>query len=161
MKTIRLIFCVLTVLFFFLLGIGIADKEYLSQSVVGICILSDDQEFIQQFRELIEKTSWANATELYREIEHSDLSLELKREKMYFCDEIAVMGHFPDSVYDTIIIDARGNDQTVYLKQIDPVSHRFGKMQLPIKASVQRYYIAFLSALGKAERFTMGYLGFL
>jgi len=155
MKTIRILFCVLTILFFFLLGVSIADKEYLSNSVVGICILGDDQEI----RTLIDKSSCTDAAALICEIEDSGLSLELRLEKRYLNDDIAVMGCFPDAVYDTIIIDAHGDGKTVYLKQIDPVCHRFDKTELPIAAFVQNYYIAFLDLLGKAEKLTMDYLG--
>ena len=159
MKIVRILFCVSTVLFFFLLGVSIADKEYLSKGVIGICILSEDQALAQQLWELVDSTSCADAAELCRQLEDSGFSVKLKQEKMYVYDEIAVMGSFPDAVYDTIIIDAQGKDQTIYLKQMEPVSYRFEKTQLPIIGCVQRYYIAFLSVLGRREKLTMDYLG--
>lgn len=159
MKLLRTLFGISAVLFFFLLGISIADKEYLSQSVVGICILADDQEMARQLREYIDQFCCTDAAELCREIENSGFPLELRREKMYVDGDRSETECFPDGVYDTIVIDCRGSNGTVYLKQIDPVSHRFFKTDIPVAASVQDHYIAFLSLLGKAEKITIDYLG--
>ncbi len=163
MKIFRRLFCILAVLFFFILGISVADKEYFSGSVVGICILTEDRDSVVQLCDFIEQVHCTDIHELCQEIGNSEFRATVSYSKRYYDADVSVMGHIPAGVYDTVVIDLGGNGSTeiVYLKQLKPVAHRFWKTDIPVAASVQNYYISFLSFIGKAEKLTLDFLGYI
>lgn len=157
MKIFRRLFFILAVVFFFLLGISAADKEYLSDSVVGICIMTEDQTLSAQVCDLIERSCCTDIQEVQQFLENSEFDLEISRSKRYFDADLFEMGQIPDGVYDTIVIDPGENccSEMVFLKQLSPMSYRFDKMNVPVASAVQKYYISFLSVIGRAEKFAL------
>lgn len=156
MRIFRVITVFLAVAFFFLLGIGFADKEYLSENVVGIRIYADDPQIIEYLYDLLGKLQCTDARQLCRMLCDEKIYAYLSPEKQYFDVNNCVMGHFPYAAYDTIIIDLSERDpiEASYLKLVGSLPKRFGCTQSPFTTNIQEYYVSFLSYLGKAEKFT-------
>lgn len=154
MKIFRRLFFLVAVVFFFLLGISAADKEYLYSGVVGICISSEDQDLPTQICDYIAQSCFADSQALYQQLKASQYGFGISRGKRYFDAASFGMGHIPDGVYDTIVIDQGGEgcSEAVFLIQLKPLNHRFIKTTAPVASVVQEYYISFLSVIGKAEK---------
>ncbi len=161
MSAFKRLFFVFAILFAFLLGISAADKECLSSSVVGICILTENPDLSAQLWEFIEQTNFADISDLYQHVKDRDFDATVSCSKRFFNADALDMGHFPDGVYDTIIIDLGGNNSSemVYLKQLKPMARRFKETNDPVAASVQKYYISFLSLIGKTEKLALDFTG--
>ena len=154
MKVFRRLFNLIIVLFFFLLGISAADKQYLSQSVVGICINTEDRVLQEQLHEFILDLCCTDIHDLYARLSDAGFDANLKITKRFFDENTADMGCFPCGIYDTIVIDLGDHHdaQRVYFKQLRPLSHRFGTIDVPFLSNVQSGYIGFLSLIGKTEK---------
>ena len=154
MKLFRLIFGLCIILFFFVLGVGFADKEYLSKNVVGIHIYADDRQKITQVNEFLAAVQCSEVQELCRLLSLQGIVAYLSPNKEYFDANNCSMGNFPYAPYATIIIDLGGRDQieASYLKQIGTVPARFGCAKGLFATKVQEYYISFLSYLGKIQK---------
>ena len=155
MKLLRLIFGLLIILFFFVLGIGFADQEYLSKNVVGIRIYADDCQTVTAVQDLLSEIQCSDAEELCRLLDIQGIVAYLSPNKEYFDVNNCAMGHFPYAAYATIIIDIGERDriEASSLKQIDAVPGRFGCTKGLVATKVQGYYIYFLSCIGKSQKY--------
>ena len=160
MRIIRKLIFVITVLLFFLLGISLSDKQYLSESIVGISIASEDQLILSQICNLIERSGCTDITSLFVMLDDAEIDMEISLNKQYFDANCCDMGHIPDGVYDTIVIVPRENGcaERLFLVQLKSLNHRFGRMSAPISFNVQKCYLSFLSFIGKAEKIALDFI---
>ena len=157
MKVFQRTCCIILLGFFFLLGISAADKEYLFDSIVGICVSSNDRELFDQLRDSVEQAQCADIFELYQYIVEIFPCAKVSCGKRYYDETDINQDYVPAGVYNTIFVDINGNGDTesAFLKQIIPLSGCFLESKFISVSYVQKYYISFLSVLGKAEKLAL------
>ena len=160
MKIIRVLFSISMMLFFFLLGVSFADKAYLSKSVIGVCIVTDDMDRAASVCDFIEKRSYSDINDLYQQILSTGIDADIFIKKRFFNENICLMGHFPDAVYDTLVIDLadNGREEYLYLKQIASARNLMFNTDMPFAELLQVGYRAFLSFIGKTEKYIIDVL---
>lgn len=154
MKLLRTLWCIITVTFFFILGISIADKKYLSESVLGIWVIADDQTQIQQVSDYILQLQCEDAEDLYQQVNNCGLSADVQILYTYFDASMDGSCCIPAGVYTTIriIFDGHNAAENKYFKQIKPLEIPFEPIEIPGAAFIQKHYIGFLSGIGMAEK---------
>ena len=161
MRLIRFLFKVVLLIFLFILGVSAADKEYLSDRIVGVQILGADSEWGGAFAEnvqlFLEGSEVENAEELCALLQESGL---LGQDAQAFCTsayfERSLLEDriIPAGIYDAVCIQlGSGQEQlTCFVKQTGTISTRFRSAEDPFFSQIQGGYLAFLSFLGNIEK---------
>ena len=163
MKLIRKLFGIIAVVFFFFLGISAADKAYLSESIIGICIIYDDRredDFIN-LSDQIMQMQCSDARSLCRQLQKMNGDMTITCEKQYFDYDISGNTCIPAGVYDTVFIDIGGQNclEASFFKQINGLTRRFELVDEDNYAVLQKKYISFLSFIGQIEKAALGFMG--
>lgn len=153
MKVLRRVFCLLVLVIFFFFGIGVADRQRLNRSVVGICIRADSEDTINGICDYLSVLYYKDEAELCCLINESGLGTAKQLGKTYFEKGTYEGGIVPAGVYDTVYIETNKNrDSRVYKTLMGgkiEVSHKTALSQL------QNAYVAVLSFAGNVERFIL------
>lgn len=164
MRLIRFLLCCAVLMFMFVLGVSAADKEYLSDRLIGIQMFGDEEDLDPYMQKnivsVIDKSRPESAEELYSVLVHADYMDNLVCEPRYFDAVLQGNQIIPAGMYDTVSIYFGGGDKLLssFVYFVEPLNKRFEKTNEPIYVQLQSSYIKFLSLIGRSEKMFYAFL---
>ena len=140
----------------FMLGVSVADKECLKESIIGVQVVGTENEDLINHISCMDVDS---AEDFCQKIKAYDADLEVYVDLQYF--EASAQGNIliPGGMYETVFVNLDSGLKTVssFTISIAHVNTRFYASDEPIITYVQNSYVSFLSFLGTAEKMVINF----
>ena len=153
MKLIRRLLRLFIILVLFITGISFADKQYLSDRVIGLQINgAASNELLENIEELANSGKFLDANSFCERL--IDSGFDAYCTAGYF-DSVAENDTvIPAGIYDTVCIslDTTNDEQYSKLVVSEDIGGNFRSADHKLMALLQKAYIVFLSVIGYVEK---------